>query len=59
MTTKKNRVVTSLRIDSELWKEAKIEAIKRGTNLATLIEQAVKKEITAIDDKNDTKSLPN
>lgn len=37
--------VTSLRIDEDLWKEAKIYAIQKGTTLSDLIESLLKKEI--------------
>ena len=36
---------TSIKIDPVLWKEAKIEAIRRGVELSTLVEGALKKEI--------------
>jgi len=45
MSKRKNRVVTSLRVDPNLWKEAKIEAIKRGTTLASLLEKAIRNEV--------------
>jgi len=42
------RVVTSLRIDDELWKEAKIYAIRKGITLAELLEQLLKKELEKV-----------
>jgi len=39
------RVVTSLRIDDELWKEAKIYSIKKGITLAELLEMLLKQEL--------------
>jgi predicted HicB family RNase H-like nuclease len=36
---------TSIKIDQELWKEAKIEAIRRGVELSELVEKALRKEI--------------
>ena len=36
---------TSIKIDPELWKAAKIEAIKRDTELSNLVEIALAKEI--------------
>jgi hypothetical protein len=45
MAKRKDQVVTSLRVDPELWKEAKIEAIRRGTTLASLIDKAMRKEL--------------
>jgi len=45
MGGKDKQLVTSLRVDPELWREAKIEAIKRGTTLANLIDKALRSEI--------------
>ena len=45
MVKKKDQVVTSLRVDPELWKEAKIESIRRGTTLTSLIDKAMRKEL--------------
>jgi len=42
------RKPTSIKIDPELWKEAKIEAIERGIELSELVEKAVRKEIKGI-----------
>ena len=42
------RKSTSIKIDSELWKEAKIEAIKQKMHLSELVERAVKKELVAL-----------
>lgn len=39
------RAVTSIKIDPELWKEAKIEAITRDIDLSELVENALKKEL--------------
>jgi hypothetical protein len=36
---------TSIKIDPELWKEAKIEAITREIDLSELIETALRKEL--------------
>ena len=41
----KGRIPTSIKINQELWKEAKIEAINRNMDLSELVETAVKKEI--------------
>ena len=46
MSEKKGKeLVTSLRINSELWKMAKIEAIKRGITLGELVDKSLKKEL--------------
>ena len=42
---KGKRVTTSIKIDPELWKEAKIEAITREMDLSELVEGALKKEL--------------
>lgn len=39
------RVTTSIKIDPELWKEAKIEAIQREIDLSELVENALRKEL--------------
>ncbi|MBI3640681.1 MAG: hypothetical protein HY223_10315 [Thaumarchaeota archaeon] len=39
------RVTTSIKIDPEIWKEAKIEAIQREMDLSELVEGALKKEL--------------
>ncbi len=49
---KKDRAVTSLKIDNELWREVKIEAIKQGENLYELVERAVRKELVALRGKD-------
>ena len=38
-------VVTSLKVDPELWKLAKIEAVKRGITLGSLVDQSIKREL--------------
>jgi predicted HicB family RNase H-like nuclease len=48
MPQKKNlqkEIVTSLRVNPELWKLAKIEAIKQGITLAELVDKSLKKEL--------------
>lgn len=41
----KKREATSIKIDPQLWKEAKIEAIRREVDLSDLVEAALKKEL--------------
>jgi len=41
----KKRASTSIRIDKELWKEAKIEAIRRDMQVSELLELALRKEL--------------
>jgi predicted HicB family RNase H-like nuclease len=36
---------TSIKIDPELWREAKIYAIKKGISISNLLEQLIKKEL--------------
>lgn len=49
-TNEKEQIVTSLRVDPELWKKAKIEAIKRGVTLADIVEVSLKKELKLKED---------
>ena len=42
---KPKKEATSIKIDPELWKEAKIEAIKRDMELGELVEQSLRKEL--------------
>jgi post-segregation antitoxin (ccd killing protein) len=44
-TEKVKRVTTSIKIDPELWKDAKIEAIKHDMDLSDFVESALKKEL--------------
>jgi hypothetical protein len=37
----KKQLITSLRVDSTLWKEAKIQAVKHDITLAELVEEAI------------------
>lgn len=39
------RKVTSLKVDPELWKQAKKLAIDRGVSLAELVEELIRKEL--------------
>jgi hypothetical protein len=43
--SKKGKTSTSIKIDPELWKEVKIEAIRRGMEVSKLVELALRKEI--------------
>lgn len=38
-------IVTSLRVDRELWKKAKIHAIERGETVTDIIIRLLKKEL--------------
>lgn len=42
---KRGRLPTSIKIDPELWKEAKIEAITRNIELSDMVENALRKEL--------------
>jgi len=42
---KNGRVSTSIKIDADLWKQAKIVAITRNIELSDMIENALRKEI--------------
>jgi post-segregation antitoxin (ccd killing protein) len=39
------REATSIKIDPNLWKEAKIEAIRRDMEVSELVELSLKKEL--------------
>lgn len=41
----KEQIVTSLKVNPELWKEAKIEALKCDITLSELIDQAIREWI--------------
>jgi len=45
MSSKPKREATSIKMDPELWKEAKIEAIRRDMDLSELVEHALRKEL--------------
>jgi predicted HicB family RNase H-like nuclease len=50
--SEKNQIITSLRVDPELWKKARVEAIKRDMSLADLVGEAIE---MWIDKKTKTK----
>ena len=37
----KKQLITSMRIDSDLWKEAKVQAIRHDITLTELVEEAI------------------
>jgi len=39
------QIVTSIRVDEELWKQAKIYVIKKGMTLAELLDELIRKEL--------------
>ena len=41
------KIVTSIKVDKELWKEAKIHAIKNGMTLYEFLEQALRNRLKA------------
>ena len=42
------RKSTSIKVDPDLWEEAKIAAIKRKENLYDLVERALRKELEVL-----------
>jgi hypothetical protein len=44
-TGSKKKESTSIKIDPDLWKQAKIEAINRDMELSELVENALRKEL--------------
>lgn len=45
MPDKPKKEYTSIRIDPELWKEVKIQAIREDVEVSTLMERAIKREL--------------
>lgn len=45
MPTDKKENVTSLKVDPELWKKAKMEALKHDITLGRLVDEAVREWI--------------
>jgi predicted HicB family RNase H-like nuclease len=45
MAKQMSKSVTSIRIDDNLWKAARIYAIKKGTNLTELLEKLLREEL--------------
>jgi predicted HicB family RNase H-like nuclease len=45
MEKKKKKSFTSIRVDPELWKEVKIEAIRRDLEVSEFVERALRKEL--------------
>lgn len=45
MAEKVERVTTSIKVKPEVWKKAKIEAIKEDIDLSLLVEQALEEYI--------------
>ena len=43
--SKKEKTSTSIKIDPTLWKEVKIEAIRRDMEVSELVELALRKEL--------------
>ena len=45
MSKDKKKGFTSIRVDPELWKEVKIEAIRRDMEVSELVEMCLRKEL--------------
>jgi len=45
MEDKKKKAFTSIRVDPELWKEVKIEAIRRDMEVSEFVDLALRKEL--------------
>ena len=48
MPEKPKKEYTSIRIDPELWKEVKIQAIREDVEVSTFMERAVKRELERV-----------
>lgn len=44
----KKRDVTSIKVDPELWKEVKIQAIREDIEVSELMERAIKRELEKV-----------
>lgn len=42
MPDKKKQMVTSLRVNPDIWKEARVQAIRNDMTLADVVEEALK-----------------
>ena len=47
----KRQIVTSLRVDPDVWKEAKIHAIRHDMTLTDLVDEAIREWIKQKEDK--------
>ncbi len=45
MSVKRKKAYTSIKVDPELWKEVKIEAIRRDIDVSALLESCLRKEL--------------
>ncbi len=43
--TEKKQLVTSLRVDPDLWKEAKVQAIRQDMTLTKVVDEAIREWI--------------
>lgn len=44
----KKREVTSIKVDPELWKEVKIQAIREDVEISEFMDRAIKKELERV-----------
>jgi post-segregation antitoxin (ccd killing protein) len=51
MPEKKQKEVTSIRVDPDLWKEVKIQAIREDIEVSELMERAIKHEFERLKTK--------
>ena len=47
----KKRDVTSIKVDPELWKEVKIQAIREDIEISVFMDRAIKKELERLKSK--------
>jgi predicted transcriptional regulator len=45
------KMVTSIRVDDELWKKARIHAIEKGETMTDMMERLLKREIERREDE--------
>lgn len=46
--TGKGRVATSIKVDPELWKEVRIQAIREDIEVSELMERALRRELERV-----------
>jgi DNA-binding protein YbaB len=49
------RESTSIKVDPKLWKEAKIEAVRRDMDLSDLVEDAIRDELEKLRESSEVK----
>lgn len=56
LTEKKPKEATSIKVDSDLWKQAKIVAIQHGMELSQIVEDGLRGELARLKKQSEAKS---